>query len=187
MARPSTAARRYAEAVFEIARRDGTEDAWLAALDGAWTVLGPADVLRIVENPALALPQRQEAVRAALAAASLDGEPVGTQLVNLVGALVARRRVSLVPAIAGEYRRLIDHQRGVAVAVVTSPTPLGAEETEAIAARVATLTGATISLRTAVDPALIGGVTVRIGDRLIDASVRGRLERLRARIVAGAR
>jgi F-type H+-transporting ATPase subunit delta len=107
--------------------------------------------------------------------------------VNLVGALVARRRVSLVPAIAGEYGRLLDHQRGVAVAVVTSPVPLGVEETEAIAARVATLTGATISLRTAVDPALIGGVTVRIGDRLIDASVRGRLERLRARIVAGAR
>jgi F-type H+-transporting ATPase subunit delta len=187
MARPSTAARRYAEAVFEIARRDGTEDAWHAALASAWEVLGPAEVLRVLENPAIALPERQAAARAVLAAETAVAPPVAAQLANLIGALVARRRVSLVPAIAGEYQRLLDRQRGIAAAVVTSAAPLSAEETEAIAARVATLAGATISLRTAVDSALIGGVTVRIGDRLIDASVRGRLERLRERIVAGAR
>jgi F-type H+-transporting ATPase subunit delta len=187
MARPSTAARRYAEAVFEIARRDGTEDAWQTALDAAWQVLGPADVLRIVENPAIPLPERQEAVGAVLAAKTTTAPPVKAQLANLLGALVARRRVSLVPAIAGEYGRLLDRQRGIAAAVVTSAAPLSAEETEAIAARVASLAGTKVSLRTAVDPALIGGVTVRIGDRLIDASVRGRLERLRERIVAGAR
>jgi F-type H+-transporting ATPase subunit delta len=100
---------------------------------------------------------------------------------------VARRRVSLVPAIAGEYGRLLDRHRGVAAAIVTSAAPLSADETAAIQARIEVLAGATISLRTAIDPALIGGVTVRIGDRLIDASVRGRLERLRDRIVAGAR
>jgi F-type H+-transporting ATPase subunit delta len=147
----------------------------------------PADVLRIVENPAIPLPERQEAVRAVLAAKTTTAPPVTAQLANLLGALVARRRVSLVPAIAGEYGRLLDRQRGIAAAVVTSAAPLSAEETEAIAARVASLAGTTVSLRTAVDPALIGGVTVRIGDRLIDASVRGRLERLRDRIVAGAR
>jgi F-type H+-transporting ATPase subunit delta len=49
------------------------------------------------------------------------------------------------------------------------------------------MTGARAEIVTAVDPDLIGGVTVRIGDRLIDASVRGRLERLRDHIVAGAR
>ncbi len=186
MARPSTAARRYAEAVFEIARRDGTEDAWQVALDAAWDVLGSAEVLRIVENPAIPLPQRQDAVRAALAVESSVTVAVGRQLTNLVGALVARRRVSLVPAIAGEYGRLLDHDRGVAAAVVTSAAPLAADETTAIGARIEALAGTTVSLRTVVDPALIGGVTVRIGDQLIDASVRGRLERLRSRIVAGA-
>jgi len=211
MARHSTAARRYAEAAFEIARRDGTEDAWQVALEAAAQVLGSADGLRIVENPAIPLPQRLNAVRAVLGAETMgsvvDGllagrgslgataeairaaiaRPVGAQLSNLVGVLVARRRVSLLPAIVGEYGRLLDRQRGVAAAIVTSASPLSADETAAISARIEALIGTTVSLRTTVDPDLIGGVTVRIGDRLIDASVRGRLERLRDRIVAGAR
>ena len=211
MARHSTAARRYAEAAFEIARRDGTEDAWQVALEAAAQVLGSADGLRIVENPAIPLPQRLHAVRAVLGAETIgsvvDGlltgrgslgataeavraaiaRPVGAQLSNLVGVLVARRRVSLLPAIVGEYGRLLDRQRGVAAAIVTSASPLSADETAAISARIEALIGTTVSLRTTVDPDLIGGVTVRIGDRLIDASVRGRLERLRDRIVAGAR
>jgi F-type H+-transporting ATPase subunit delta len=186
MARHSTAARRYAEATFEIARRDGTEDAWAAALGAASHIFGSADVLRILENPALPLPGRLGAARAALGAMPI-AQPVGAQLPNLVGMLVARSRVSLVPAIASEYGRLLERQRGVAAAVVTSAVPLTADETAAIGARIEAMTGSTVSLRTAVDPALIGGVTVRIGDRLIDASVRGRLERLRDRIVAGAR
>jgi F-type H+-transporting ATPase subunit delta len=211
MPRPSTAARRYAEAAFEIAVRDGTEDAWLVALEAAAHVLGSDEVLRIVENPAIPLPERLHAVRLALGAESfasvVDGllsggrslgttadvvraaiaRPVGDELANLVGLLVGRGRVSLLPAITTEYGRLLDRRRGVAAALVTSAAPLTAAETEAIAARVAVMTGSTVSLRTAVDPELIGGVTVRIGDRLIDASVRGRLERLRHRIVAGAR
>ncbi|MFH0750676.1 MAG: F0F1 ATP synthase subunit delta [Chloroflexota bacterium] len=186
MPRPSTAARRYAEAVLEIARRDETQDAWQLALAAASRVFGSADVLHIVENPAIPLPQRLDAVRAALGPEAI-AQPVGAQLANLTGALVARRRVSLIPPIAGEYGRLLDRHRGIAAAVVTSAIPLTADETAAIGARVEVMTGATVSLRTAVDPALIGGVTVRIGDRLIDASVRGRLERLRDRIVAGAR
>jgi F-type H+-transporting ATPase subunit delta len=186
MARHSTAARRYAEAVLEIARRDGSEDAWGAALEAASHVLGSADVLRILENPALPLQGRLHAARAALGAEPI-AQPVGAQLPNLVGWLVARGRVSLVPAIASEYGRLLDRQRGVAAAIVTSAVALTADETAAIGARIGAMTGSTVSLRTAVDPALIGGVTVRIGDRLIDASVRGRLERLRDRIVAGAR
>jgi F-type H+-transporting ATPase subunit delta len=211
MSRPSTAARRYAEAAFEIARRDGTEDAWLVALEAAARVLGSDEVLRILENPAIPLPERLDAVGKALGAESIApvvsallsgrrslgtsadvvrgaiARPVGDQLINLVGLLVGRRRVSLLPAIAAEYGRLLDRQRGVAAALVTSAAPLTTEETDAIAARISVMTGSTVSLRTAVDPDLIGGVTVRIGDRLIDASVRGRLERLRDRIVAGAR
>ena len=81
----------------------------------------------------------------------------------------------------------MDRERGIVVATVTSAAPLEPAELEAIGARIRGMTGSQVELETRDDPELIGGVTVRIGDRLIDASVRGRLERLRDRIVAGAR
>ena len=65
------------------------------------------------------------------------------------------------------------------------PFPLGPEEIRAITARLEELTGGSVALETAVDPSLLGGVVVRVGDRLIDGSVRGRLERLRQQLAAG--
>jgi F-type H+-transporting ATPase subunit delta len=210
MARASTA-RRYAEAVFDLARRDGTEDAWQVALEAGASVLGSEEVLHIVENPAIPLRDRMKAVRMALGAESMTSVvsglisgrrslgataevvraavsgPIRDQLGNLVGLLVERRRVSLLPAIAREYGRLLDRERGVVPAVVTSAVPLSAEDAAAVQARVEAMTGSTVSLRSEVDPSLIGGLTLRVGDRLLDASVRGRLERLRSQLLAGSR
>ena len=70
---------------------------------------------------------------------------------------------------------------------MTSAIPLEPAEVEALRERIAGMAGGTVDLTTAVDPALIGGLTVRVGDTLIDASVRGRLERLRERLTEGAR
>jgi F-type H+-transporting ATPase subunit delta len=189
MARTATVARRFAEALFELARRDGLEDAWVEALDAAAAALATPGVLSLVENPAVPYQERLRAIRAALSTSSLAAAvgPVADQLANLAGLLVERRRVSQLPAIAREYRRLLDRHRGVATAVVTSAAPLTRDELAAIGARVQAMTGTAVSLRTEVDPALIGGLTVRIGDRLLDASVRGRLERLRNQLLAGTR
>jgi F-type H+-transporting ATPase subunit delta len=71
--------------------------------------------------------------------------------------------------------------------VVTSALPLTPEESNAVRDRVNAMTGAEIQLREEVDESLIGGLTVKVGDRLLDASVRGRLERLRNQLVAGTR
>jgi F-type H+-transporting ATPase subunit delta len=211
MRQSGTTARRYAEAAFELARRDGTEDAWHVALDASARILGSEAVQRIVDNPAIPLQERLAAVRATLAAETLGGfvddllegrrglvasaaevregiaSPVLGQLVNLVGLLVERRRVSLVAAIASEYQRLLPRSRGVVSALVTSAAPLTHDETDAVLARIEAMTGAGVSLRTEIDPALIGGLTVRVGDRLLDASVRGRLQRLRGELLAGSR
>ncbi len=81
----------------------------------------------------------------------------------------------------------MDREHGVVVANVTSAEPLEPADLAAIAERVGAGAGARVEVRATVDPELIGGLTVRVGDRLIDASVRGRLERLRDSLVAGAR
>jgi F-type H+-transporting ATPase subunit delta len=189
-ARPSTAARRYAEAAFELAGRDGTEDAWQAGLRAAADDFGREEVLRIVEDPARPLAERMQVLRAVLGAGPLveaAGDRVATQLLNLVALLLDRRGVSILPSIADEYDRLLDARRGIVRAVVTSATELTDDEASAVRERVEAMTGSRIELRREVDPGLIGGLTVRVGDRLVDASVRGRLERLRHQLLAGGR
>jgi F-type H+-transporting ATPase subunit delta len=180
MARPSTAARRYAEAVFEIARRDGTLERWRDDLRLAADVVTEPQVARVVDNPSIPFGTRREIL------GKLLEHRVTPRAYNLVLLLASRGRLSAAPAVAAEYTRLVDRERGVVVATVASAVPLEAAELDAIGGRVREMTGARAEITTVVDPALIGGVTVRIGDRLIDASVRGRLERLRDRIVAGA-
>ena len=112
---------------------------------------------------------------------------VAPKAYNLIVLLAQRGRLSIAPAVAAEYKRLVDRERDVVPATVTSAVPLEPAELAAIEARVREMTGARAEITAVLDPALIGGLTVRIGDRLIDASVRGRLERLRDRIAAGAR
>ena len=181
MARPTTAARRYAEAAFELAMRDETVDAWADDLQIAAALLGDERVLRVIENPSRPFAQRQKVI------AELLGKRIRTPAQNLVRLLSERRRLDLVPAIAAEYRRLVNRHNGIVTAIVTSAAPLKRDETAALAERLREMTGATVELDVRIDAGLIGGLTVRVGDRLLDASVRGRLERLREQLIAGNR
>ena len=177
----ATAARRYAEAAFELATRDRALGAYAEGLELAAAIAGQAAVLGVLRNPARPLRQRTDLVDTLLA------ERVPEAVLKLVGLLVQRGRIDRIGAVAAEYRRLLNRERGVVEAVATSALPLTADETEALQKKVAAMTGKTVDLRVEVDDALIGGLTVRVGDTLYDASVRGRLERLRERLVAGAR
>jgi F-type H+-transporting ATPase subunit delta len=105
---------------------------------------------------------------------------------NLILLLLRRGRIRQLPRVAAEFRRLDDMRNNVVHAIATSASPLDDAELRAITARLEQMSGGEVALETAVDPDLIGGVVVRIGDRLIDGSVRGRLERLRNQLVSGA-
>jgi F-type H+-transporting ATPase subunit delta len=177
----STAARRYAEAAFELATRDKALDAFAEGLDLAAGTLGLGVALDVLRNPARPLKQRTEIVDGLLSSRVPD--PV----LKLVGLLVERGKIDRIGEVAREYRRLLNGERGIVEALATSAAPLTETETAALQRKVAQMTGSTVDLRVEVDEALIGGLTVRVGDTLYDASVRGRLERLRERLVAGAR
>lgn len=179
--KPSTAGRRYAEAVFELATRDDALDAYAEGLQTATAMLAQEHVLDVLRNPARPLRQRTEIVDSLLA--TRVPEPI----LKLVGLLVERGRIDQLTGVATEYRRMLNRQRGVVDAVAKTAMPLSPDETEALKKKVAQITGRTVDLRVEVDESLIGGITVRVGDTLYDASVRGRLERLRERLVAGAR
>jgi F-type H+-transporting ATPase subunit delta len=179
MARRDTAPRRYADAAFEIGLRDGTVEVWRRELDAAARMAGESQLMEVLANPAMALDQRLDVAQRVFAKLS---QPVR----NLVLLLVRRGRIEQLPRVSAEFARLDDQRNGLTHATATSAAPLGQEEVRAIATRLEALTGGRVSLDTNVDPAILGGIIVRIGDRLIDGSVRGRLERLRNQLASGA-
>jgi F-type H+-transporting ATPase subunit delta len=85
-----------------------------------------------------------------------------------------------------EFRRLDDRRQGVTNATATSAAALRPDEIQALTTRLEQSTDGRVALDVQVDPSLLGGLVVRIGDRLIDGSVRGRLERLRNQLISGA-
>jgi F-type H+-transporting ATPase subunit delta len=180
MQRSGTDARRYAEAAFEVALRDGTVEIWRDALQRAAAAYGDARVAEVLRNPTLDRQARQAVLQ------SLLVQPLPDPVLNLIGLLMWRRRVELLPRVASEFQRLMDLRAGVTSATVTSATPLSDDERRELSDRLVQMTGGPVRLATQVDPALIGGIVVRLGDRLLDGSVRGRLERLRIRLVSGA-
>ena len=181
MSRPVAAARRYAEAAFEVALAEDRHDGWQKDLALAAENLGRPDVEPTVHSPAVPLDERVEIVRQML-------EPrISRGSLRLVTLVVQRGKVHALPRISEEYNRLLNAHRGVVMATVTSAVPLTADETAAIRTRVEAMAGSRVDLRAEVDPALIGGLTIQVRDRLLDASIRGRLERLRDQLHAGTR
>jgi F-type H+-transporting ATPase subunit delta len=181
MAGPTTASRRYAEAAFELAQRDDALDTWAKELSTAAQLLGDERVRRIVEDPSRPIVERRGLID------KLLGRRVSEPVRRLVALLVERRRLELLPGVAADYAELLKRHRGIVTATVTSAAPLTKDETSALEERLRQMTSAEVELNPVIDESLIGGLTVRIGDELIDASVRGRLERLRNELVAGVR
>ena len=180
MARRVAAARRYAEAAFEVAMRDNTVDAWRSELDSAAEIVAEERIGRALANPSIPLETR-------LATAEQTfGKLVGRQALNLIGLMLRRGRIEELPRLASEFRRLDDERRGITHATATSASALTADDVRALTQHLEQLTGGRVELDTQVDPSLLGGVVVRVGDRLIDGSVRSRLERLRNQLVSGA-
>ncbi|MGD0248537.1 MAG: ATP synthase F1 subunit delta [Candidatus Limnocylindrales bacterium] len=173
------AGRRYARAAFELAERDRTIDAWGRDLALAAGLGRDERVARAVDSPAVPFGRRREAVERLL------GKNVSRGALNLALLLAKRGRFAILPDVSAEYDALVRESRGVVAATVTTSAPLSEKELAGVRARVEQMAGAKAELTTATDPRLLGGLTVRIGDRLIDASVRGRLERLRGRLVQG--
>lgn len=180
MARQETAARRYAEAAFEVAMRDGTLEAWRAELDLAAGIVSDERVLDVLANPAIPAEKRGSVLEDVL------GRNVSRPVLNLIQLMLKRGRIELLPRVAAEFRRLDDDRQGITHATAISAAPLEPDEIRALTARLEQSTGDRIALDVQVDPSLLGGIVVRVGDRMIDGSVRGRLERLRNQLISGA-
>ncbi|HET8570435.1 MAG TPA: ATP synthase F1 subunit delta [Candidatus Limnocylindria bacterium] len=172
-----TAARRYAEAAFELARDAGALDEWQRDLQTLVELLRNEELREVVEHPAIPYADKERVIR--------DVAPsVGRQPMELVLLMIRRGRPGAIEPMLARFAELVRRERGIALAEVRTALPLDDAERDAIADRLRQLTGDKVEMHEVVDEGLIGGIAVRIGDRLWDASVRSRLERLRARLTA---
>ncbi len=180
MARRDGAARRYAEAAFQVALRDDTLADWRSGLDLSAAIAGDPRALKVLANPTIPTERRAEALTGLL------GSRVTGPVLNLIQLLLRRGRIEELPHVAAQFRRLDDERQGITHATATSAAALDPDEIRALTSRLEESTGGRIELDVKVDPSLLGGLVVRVGDRLIDGSVRGRLERLRNQLTSGA-
>ncbi|MBI4492966.1 MAG: F0F1 ATP synthase subunit delta [Chloroflexi bacterium] len=176
MANIGASARHYAEAVFGIAQERQAFDAWLGALERVEQILADPAAGQVLTSPAVPEEERRAALDRLL-------PDLGPEIRNFLHLLVDRGRLELLPEILTAFRELVDQARGVVTAKVTSAVALDPRLREVVARRLAAHTGRQVRLELSVDPELIGGVVARVGDELLDDSVRGRLQRLKERLL----
>ena len=174
------AARRYARALLDVAQDQANPAAVREELRALRRLLEQhAELAEALAHPALAAEKKRGVLGAAFA------NKLSGPVMRLLELLVERGRLGLLPAIESAYAALFNAQRGVAAAEAVSAVPLDAQDRHALKTALERASGLEIELATREDPALLGGLLVRVGGRSYDGSVRERLRALRERLRAG--
>jgi F-type H+-transporting ATPase subunit delta len=175
-----SSSRRYAQAIVELADQDESLPIWhadLALLDRLWS----ADIPRaFFEDARLSVHTRMQRAQEVL------GSRLSPQGMNLVLLLLERGRTTLIPYIVRQFVDILRERDQQAVARVTTAVPLTAGQRQALAQRLQQGTGKTVTLEETVDPTILGGMVLRLGDQLLDLSIEGKLHRLREQVVGRA-
>lgn len=176
--RAVTIARNYAETLFDLARRDGAIEAWGDLMDVTAAALGTPKIEAVLMSPRVTTEQKVRIVSDAL-----QGAP--RPFVLFLAAVIRRGRQVLLPTIADEYRAMLDQSLGRVRAGVTTARPVDEARQAEIVAKLAAGLGKEVIAGFVVDPAILGGTIVKIGDQVYDGSVRKRLGRLKRQLIAG--
>lgn len=172
-------ARRYAEAIFGIAQRQNTVDRTLDDVQGIAQVFSGRKLSYLLREPKIPAQRKETALRQALA------DKVLPTSLNLALLVVQRHLVDIMPGIASELEHFVLNYRNQAIAQVTTATPMDNTQRTTIKQALERRTSKQILLETRVDPSILGGVVARVGDQIIDGSVRNRLHILQQQLLAG--
>jgi len=184
MAELSTIARPYAEALFRVAASDRGTDAlkkWSDLVAQMGAVAADPDMERVIGDPRLSGEQVYGVFAGALG--DLD-HAVAQHAQNFVRTLIDNDRLAVMPEVATQFARLVDAQQGSADAHITSAFPMDASSVAALVAALERKFQIKLKPLVEVDPELIGGVRVVVGDRVLDTSVRSRLDAMKIALTA---
>ena len=179
--RGGAAARRYAKALIDLARRDdiiaeiGTQLQQYQAL-----LRGNTNLQRILENPSVAIQ-----VKTSIMTTITERTQPAPLLRNFLLLLMHKGRLPQFDAICTHYERMAGDELHRVVAQVTTAVEMDAQQRQAVTQKIAAATHKDVQLETHVDAAIIGGLVVRVNNVILDGSVRGQLTRMRKALIGG--
>lgn len=166
---------RYATALFELATGAGAVDSVKADLDQLDSLIAEsADFSRLVKSPAFSAEEQLKAVSAILQSVGISGLAG-----NFVKLVAQNRRLFALPRMISDYAALVAAQRGETTAQVTVAAPLSDDHFATLKATLADKTGKDVNLDVTVDPSILGGLIVKLGSRMVDASLKTKLNSIR--------
>jgi len=181
-ARTSAVARRYARALLEVATERGAQDEAGQEIAALGELFEQDPMLRLsLTDPMVPQGRREEILQALLEVARPREE-----LARLLRQMLAYDRMGRVTEVAAAYRQLMDEQRGIVEVEVATASALTAAQRKRLSAALEKMTGKKVRLTESLDPGLLGGVLARIGDKVYDASVQGRLRQIREEMEGAA-
>lgn len=178
MAELSTIARPYAQALFEAAQSAEVAAQWQPAVDAISALVADPGVATQLSNPALSDARRFELISGLCATA------LPAQVAQLLKMIIENGRLAALPELAAQFHQLLNGSQGVADCVIESAFALSAEEQASLVAALSRKFPFHLKSEVRLNPQLIGGVRVTVGDRVLDNSVRARLDAMQARLTA---
>jgi len=167
-----TSAKRYAQAALELAVERDELESWQVSLRKIADLAADARLVGLLENPRLSSVLKKDLLEERLG-------KINPLALNLACLLTSRSRLRFAGDISQQYDRLLDAYRGIEHAEVVTALPLEDEDKARISRRLGEIMGRKIVIDAQVDPSIVGGFIAKVGDTLIDGSMRGKLEALR--------
>lgn len=173
----------YAQALMSLAQSQNLTDRFGEDVSGILAVLKESDDLRsFLENPIVPADSKKSVLQQVI-----GGDQVHPYVRNFLLVLVDQRRIAFLPSILKQFQALLRELNQTVLAEVTSAIDLNDGQQQAVRDRVLSMTGARqVELETRIDPALIGGVIIKVGSQIIDASLRGQLRRISLKLSSAA-
>ena len=168
-------ARRYAQAVFQIALENNELERWQSDLEKIAGIVSDATVLSALENPKLRFNDK-------IGIFSGNMGDINRLALNLVRILITRAGIGMIGAIADEYRILLDDYHGVKSAEVITAVPIDDKDKKKLTEELGVLIGSQVTLKSEVDPEILGGIVARVGGKLLDGSTRSKLAAMKREI-----
>ena len=180
MAENTIQAKRYSQAVFELALEKNEIDRWLNDLERMAALASNREISEVMENPMFFIEKKCKLLQKLL-------QGINPQALNLVSILTQKGKFAFIETIHSDYLIMVNQYKGIAKAEVTTAVAIDDNQKDKLAERLSKLTGKKVVVSINIDPNIIGGMIARVDGKIIDGSTRSQLSALKNDIVNAGR